>query len=267
MKALRSGRRDSPPHNPALLPGLAAQLVREGVDLILVGSTQGALAAKSATRTIPIVMVRTGDPVIDGIVPSLAHPSGNITGVTCLSSELTPKKLELLLDAVPNVKRLVILYNPGDPGPQLALKLAQEMATRRQLKLEPVAVSTPEEFERSLATIARLHPDAMYVYPDPLTARFAKATIDFAAKQRLPAVYGFRQWPDAGGLMSYGSNLRDLAYRGAGYVDKILKGAKPADLPVEQPTKFELVINLKTAKALGLTIPPSVLLRADQVIE
>ena len=141
------------------------------------------------------------------------------------------------------------------------------MAAHRQLKLEPVAVSTPEEFERRLATMAQLHPDVMYVYPDPLTARLAKMTIDFAAEHRVPAMYGFRQWPDTGGLMSYGSNLRDLAYRGAGHVDKILKGAKPADLPVEQPTKFELIINLKTAKALGLTIPPLLLGWADEVIE
>ena len=220
---------------------------------------------KDIVKTTPIVALSC-DP-LETMVVSLARPAGNITVLTCLSSELTSKKLELLLDAVPKVKRLVILYNPNDPGPQLALKLAQEMAAHRQLKLEPVAVSTAEEFERRLATIAQLHPDAMYVYPDPLTARFAKVTIDFAAKHRLPAVYGFRQWPDAGGLMSYGSNLRDLAYRGAGHVDKILKGAKPADLPVEQPTKFELVINLKTAKALGLTIPPSLLQRADEIIQ
>jgi putative tryptophan/tyrosine transport system substrate-binding protein len=220
---------------------------------------------KDIVKPTPVVALSC-DP-LETMVTNLARPGGNITGLTCLSSELTPKKLELLLEVVPNAKRLVVLYNPTDPGPILALKLAQDMALHRQVKLESVAVSTPEEFERGLATVGQLHPDALYVYPDPLTARFAKATIEFAAKQRLPAVYGFRQWPEAGGLMSYGSNLRDLAYRGAGYVDKILKGTKPADLPVEQPTKFELVINLKTAKALGLTIPPSLLARADQVIE
>ena len=141
------------------------------------------------------------------------------------------------------------------------------MAARRQIKLDAVAVNTPEEFGRALGVLVQLHPDALYVYPDPLMARFTKPTIEFAAKQRLPAMYGFRQWPDAGGLMSYGSNLHDLARRGGDYVDKIMKGARPADLPIEQPTKFELVINRKTARALGLTIPPSLLLRADQVIE
>jgi putative ABC transport system substrate-binding protein len=247
------------------LPDLARVLLRLNVDVIVTYGNKPPHVIKDIVKTTPIVPLSC-DP-LETMVVSLARPAGNITGLTCLSSELTAKKLELLLAAVPNVKRLVILYNPNDPGPQLALKLAQEMAAHRQLKLEPVAVSTPEEFEPRLATIAQLHPDAMYVYPDPLTARFAKVTIDFAAKHRLPAVYGFRQWPDAGGLMSYGSNLRDLAYRGAGHVDKILKGAKPADLPVEQPTKFELVINLKTARALGLTIPQSLLGRADQLIE
>ena len=186
-------------------------LVRLNIDVLVTYGNQPPPMIKDIVKTTPIVALSC-DPLED-MVPSLARPSGNITGVTCLSSELTPKKLELLLEAVPNVKRLALLYNPSDPGPRLALKLAQEMITRRRLRLEPVPVSTPEEFERGLATIARLHPDAMYVYPDPLAARFAKTTIDFAAKHRLPAMYGFRQWPDSGGLMFYGSNLRDLAYR------------------------------------------------------
>ena len=147
------------------------------------------------------------------------------------------------------------------------MKLAHELGARRRIKVDTVSVSSPEEFERSLSAIAQLHPDALYVYPDPLTARCLREAIDFAARQRIPAMYGFRQWPEAGGLMSYGSNLGDLAVCGADYVDKILRGAKPADLPVEQPTKSELVINLKTAKALGLAMPAPLLLRADRTIE
>ena len=248
-----------------ILPDLARELDRLRVDVIVTYGNKPPHIMKEIVRATPIVALSC-DP-LETMVTSLARPSGNITGVTCLSSELTAKKLELLLDAAPTAKRLSILYNPNDPGPTLALKLAQEFAARRQVKIEPVAVGTAQEFEPALGAIAQSRPEALYVYPDPLTARFTRATIEFAAKQRLPAIYGFRQWPDAGGLMSYGSNLGDLAYRGAGHVDKILKGAKPSDLPVEQPTKFELVINLRTAKSLGLTLPSSLLLRADQVIE
>jgi putative ABC transport system substrate-binding protein len=246
------------------VPDFARELVRLNVDLIVTYGNKPPHMMKDVVKTTPIVALSC-DP-LELMVTSLARPTGNITGVTCLSSELTGKKLELLLDVAPSVRKIAILYNPNDPGPALALRLAQEFATRRQVKIDSIAVATPEEFDHALLTIAQLHPDALYVYPDPLTARFAKATIAFAAKHRLPAIYGFRQWPEAGGLMSYGSNLGDLAYRAAGYVDKILKGAKPTDLPIEQPTKFELVINLATAKALGLTIPPSLLLRADEVI-
>ena len=247
------------------LPDLARELVRLNVEAIVAYGNKPPHIMKEIVRTTPIVALSC-DP-LETMVTSLARPGGNITGVTCLSSELTAKKLELLLEAAPSAKRLTILYNPNDPGPTLALKLAQEFAARRQVKIDPLAVGTASEFEPALGAIAQSRPDALYVYPDPLTARFARPTIELAARQRLPAIYGFRQWPEAGGLMSYGSNLGDLAYRGAGYVDKILKGTKPSDLPVEQPTKFELVINLKAAKALGLTLPPSLLLRADQVIE
>jgi putative ABC transport system substrate-binding protein len=244
---------------------LARELVRLNVDVIVTYGNQPPHAIKDVVKTVPIVALSC-DP-LETIVTSLARPSGNITGTTCMSSELTPKKLELLLEAVPSAKRLAVLYNSTDPGPQLAVKLAQEVAARRQLKLQSIAVTTPEEFPGALASITSFHPDALYVYPDPLTARFARATIDFAAKEHVPTMYGFRQWPEAGGLMSYGSIIRDLGYRGAGQADKILKGAKPTDVPIDQATTFELVINLKTAKALGLTIPPSLLARADQVIE
>ena len=248
-----------------VLPDLARDLSRQNVEVIVTYGNKPPHVIKDTVKTIPIVALSC-DP-LETMATSLARPAGNITGVTCLSSELTPKKLELLLAAVPNVKRLAILYNPSDPGPELALRLANDFAARRHVKVEPVAVQTAEEFDRALAAIAQAHPDALYVYPDPLTARFAKTTIEFAAKHRLPAMYGFRQWPEAGGLMSYGSNLGDLAYRGAEHVDKLLRGAKPADLPIEQPTKFELIVNVRTARALGLAIPPSLLSRADQVIE
>jgi putative ABC transport system substrate-binding protein len=244
---------------------LARELLRLNVDVIVTYGNQPPHALKDVVKTVPIVALSC-DP-LETIVTSLARPSGNITGTTCMSSELTPKKLELLLEAVPSARRLAMLYNSADPGPRLGVKLAQEVAMRRQLKLQTIAVTTPDEFPGALAAIGSFHPDALYVYPDPLTARFARATIDFAAREHVPTMYGFRQWPEAGGLMSYGSIIRDLGYRGAGQADKILKGAKPVDVPIDQATTFELVINLKTAKALGLTIPPSLLLRADQVIE
>jgi len=220
---------------------------------------------KDIVRGTPIVALSC-DP-LETMVASLAGRAATSRGSRACPSELTGKKLDLLLEMVPNAKRLAMLYNSSDPGPILALRLAREVAARRQLVLEPVTIGGPEELERALAAISRARPDALYVYPDPVTARVAAATIDFAARHRLPAMYGFRQWPEAGGLMSYGSNLRDQAYRGAGYVDKILKGTKPGDLPVEQPTKFELVVNIKTARALGLPISASFLQRADQIIE
>jgi len=247
------------------LQELARDLVRLNVEVIVTYGNKSPHVVKDIVRGTPIVALSC-DP-LETMVGSLARPGGNITGLTCLSSELTGKKLDLLLELVPSAKRLAMLYSPGDPGPILALRLAREVAARRQLALEPVTIGAPEELERALAAISRAQPDALYVYPDPVTSRVAAATIDFAARSRLPAMYGFRQWPEAGGLMSYGSNLRDQAYRGAGYVNKILKGAKPGDLPVEQPTKFELVVNLKTSRALGQTIPQSLLLRADRAID
>jgi putative ABC transport system substrate-binding protein len=239
--------------------------VRLNVEVIVTYGNKPPHLIKDVVKTTPIVALSC-DP-IETMVASLARPGGNITGLGCLSSELTPKKLELLLEVVPSAKRLAVLYNPTDPGPQLAVRLARETAAKRRVEIDAVPVSTPEEFERGLAAIAQHRPDALFVYPDPLTGSQIKATVEFAARHRLPAIYGFRQWPDAGGLMSYGSSLLDQAYRGAEYVDKLLRGAKAADLPVEQPRRFEFVINHKTAKALGLTIPPAVLLRADQVIE
>jgi len=247
------------------LPELAAELVRLNVDVIVAGAFKPGQVARQATSQIPIVLV-TCDPY-KWIVDSLARPGGNVTGQTCMSSELSPKKLEFLKQAVPGINRVAFLYNPDDPGPSQALKVCQEAAPSLGVKLFPVTIQHPTEIDRALSAIAKEHPDALFVYPDSVTARVRAQTIEFVNRQRLPAVYGFRAWVDAGGLLSYGASLADMSRRAMGQVDKILKGARPAELPVEQPSKFDLIINLKTAKAQGLTIPQSLLSRADEVIQ
>ena len=247
------------------VPELARELLQLNVEVLVTYGNKPPHLLKEFVKNTPIVALSC-DP-IETMVASLARPGGNITGLGCLSSELTPKKLELLLEIVPGARRIVLLYNPNDPGPNLAVTLARDTAARRGVEIEPVPVSNPGEFERALSLIAQRLPDALFVYPDPLMGSLIKPTVDFAAKHRLPAVYGFRQWPDAGGLMSYGSSLLDQAYRGAEYVDKVLRGAKPGELPVERPHRFELIVNTKAAKAAGLTIPASVLLRADQILD
>jgi len=190
-----------------------------------------------------------------------------MTGSTCMSAEVSPKKLQLLKEAVPSASHIAVLFNPDDPGPTLGMKLMSEASSSLRVQLQPLSVRTDSEVADALMTLSRARPDALLVYPDFVTGRNSQKILDFTAKQRLPAMYGFREWPDAGGMMSYGSNLQEQFYRAAFIIDKILKGAKPGDIPIEQPTKFELIINLKTAKTLGLTIPPSLLGRADQVIE
>jgi len=247
------------------LPDLAAELVKLNVDVIVAGAFKPGQVARQATSQIPIVLV-TCDPY-RWIVDSLARPGGNVTGQTCMSSELSPKKLEFLKQAVPAISRVAFLYNPDDPGPSQALKLCQDAAPSLGVMLFPVTIQHPSEIDRALSAIVKERPDALFVYPDSVTARVRAQTIDFVNRQRLPAVYGFRAWVDAGGLLSSGASLAEMQRRAMGQVDKILKGAKPADLPVEQPAKFELVINLKTAKALGLTIPQSILVRADEIIQ
>ncbi|HEV2056669.1 MAG TPA: ABC transporter substrate-binding protein [Methylomirabilota bacterium] len=247
------------------LPDLAGELVRLNVDVIVAGAFKPGQVARQATRRIPIVLV-TCDPY-RWIVDSLARPGGNVTGQTCMSSELSPKKLEFLKQAVPRISRVAFLYNPDDPGPSQALKFCQDAAPSLGVTLFPVTIQHPSEIDHALSTIAKERPDALFVYPDSVTARVRDQTIDFVNRQRLPAVYGFRAWVDAGGLLSYGASLADMQRRAMGQVDKILKGARPADLPVEQPSKFDLIINLKAAKALGLTIPHSLLLRADEIIQ
>jgi putative ABC transport system substrate-binding protein len=249
------------------LPELAAELVRLKLDVIVSPYTPPALAAKRATSTIPIVFAVVADAVGAGLIANFARPGRNITGLTSSSAELGGKRLELLKHVVPRASRVAVLYNPADRSNVLVLKQLQESAPTLALTLQPLEVREPREFEGAFLAMTRERAHAMFGTPGVLTFEHNKVLVDLAAKRRIPAMWGHRQFVDAGGLMSYAVNVYDQIRQTAVYVDKILKGAKPADLPVEQPTKFELVINLKTAKALGLTIPPSLLQRADQVIE
>nr|MBI3612990.1 ABC transporter substrate-binding protein [Nitrospirota bacterium] len=249
------------------LPELTGELVRLKPDVIVAAATPGARAAKEATTTIPIVMIGVGDPVGLGYVASLARPGGNVTGLSSLSVDLGPKRLELLRAALPGVSLVGLMWNPADPARALEVRETRAAAERLGLRLQAAEVRNPDEVERSFTAMTRKPPDALIVLQDPFTILHRQRIADLALKTRLPAVSTFREFAEAGGFMSYGASLADLWRRGATFVDKILNGARPADLPVEQPTKFELVVNLKTAKALGLTIPPSVLIRADQVIQ
>jgi len=248
-------------------PDLAADLVRLKVDVIVTAGTEAALIAKRATSMIPIVMVDPGDPVASGLVASLAHPGGNATGLTTITPDLAAKRLQLLKEAVPKISRVAVLWNSALPAAEVALNEMQAAAVALGVELQSVKVQGPSEFENAFAAITKERTAALIVFPDPLTFIHRELIVNFAAKNRISAMSGAREFVDAGGLMSYGPNYPDMFRRAATYVDKILKGAKPADLPVEQPTRFELVINLKTAKALGLTIPQSILVRADQVIQ
>ena len=240
------------------LPALAAELVALKVDVIVAASTPAALAAKQATRTIPIVFAAAGDPVASGLVTSLARPGGNVTGLSILAPELVGKCLELLKQAVPGVSRVAVLWQPGALGERTEkdmLKGAEVAARALGVRLQFVEARGPADFDRAFSDMTRARAGALTVLPSAMFFSERRRLVDLAAKNRLPAVYPWREFVDAGGLMSYGPNLADLYRRAATYVDKILKGAKPGDLPVEQPTKFELVINLKTAKALGLDDP------------
>jgi putative ABC transport system substrate-binding protein len=252
------------------LPTLAAELVALKVDVIVVGNVVTALAAKQATRTLPIVFTAVGDPVGSGLVTSLARPGGNVTGLSALYLELVGKCLELLKQAVPGVSQVAVLWQPGalpERTEKDLLKEAEGAGRALGVRLQFVEARGPADFDRAFSDMTRARAGALTALPSLRFFNERKRLVDLAAKNRLPAVYQVREFVDAGGLMSYGPNPADLYRRVATYVDKILKGAKPADLPVEQPTKFELVINLKTAKALGLTIPPSLLGRADEVVQ
>jgi len=252
-------------------PALAAELVALKVDVIFAGGgTRSVVAAMEATRIVPIVFAGVVDPVTSGLVTSLARPGGNVTGSSLLAPELVGKRLELLTQAVPGVSRVAVLWHPGGQGERTEkdmLKESEVAARALGVRLQFVEARGPEDFDRAFSDMTRARAGALTVLPSGLFISERRRLVDLAAKHRLPAVYTNRAYVDAGGLMAYGSNFADEFRRAATYVDKILKGAKPGDLPVEQPTKFELVINLKTAKALGLTIPPSVLGRADEVIQ
>jgi ABC-type uncharacterized transport system substrate-binding protein len=250
-------------------PELAAGLVRLKVDIIVIaGGNTIILAAKNATKTIPIVMTGGGtDPVEAGYVESLARPGGNLTGLTTLVRELGGKRLELLKEAVPKLARVAVLYDPASPNNVLELKEVQTAAGALKLTIQPWEVRDADSFDRIFAAIGKQRPDGLYVISSPLMNANRERIANFAIKSRLPSVFSDKATVDAGGLMFYGADLSHIYRRVATYVDKILKGAKPADLPVEQPTKFELVINLKTAKQIGLTIPQKVLGRADKVIK
>jgi ABC-type uncharacterized transport system substrate-binding protein len=249
------------------LPGLAAELVRLKVDVIVASSPPATEAAKQATSTIPIVFTVSGDPVADGFVASLARPGGNLTGLATISPELVGKQLEMLKTVAPKVSRVAVLQNPSNQGHRPTLRRAEDAARTLEVQLQILAARNPSEIEAAFAAMSSQRAGGVLVLRDAMFRAHRAQIVALAAKSRLPAVYGLREEAEAGGLMAYGASVPLLFRRAATYVDKILKGAKPADLPVEQPTKFELVINLKTAKALGLTIPQSILTRADEVIQ
>jgi len=253
--------------NRELLPDLAAELVARKVDVILAAGPQATLAAREATTTIPIVMIAGVDPVESGLVASLARPAANVTGFSGNPAGLASKRLELLRDAVPRVSRVSVIRNPGNPGVTAEWKETQAAARTLGMKLESVEVRAAEDFAAALARMRQRRPAAVVMLTDTLTATYREVLAEFAMQNRVPAIMSIQEFAQAGGLMSYGPRISDLFRRAASQVDRILRGAKPADLPVEQPITFELVINLKTAKAIGLTIPQSVLLRADRVIQ
>jgi putative tryptophan/tyrosine transport system substrate-binding protein len=249
-------------------PGLLAELLGLKIDVIVQASGQGAVAAKKATTTVPIVFVGVGDPVGAGLVTSLARPGGNLTGLSLAWAEgLAGKWPELVKETVPSASSAGLLFNPVSPTMASYVRAAQAAASKLGLRLQEFEVRDAKDFDGAFAAMARQKLRALIVITDPLTLRYRTRVVQLAASSRLPAVYTFGEFARVGGLVAYGPSVTEMFHRAAAYVDRILKGAKPADLPVEQPTKFELVINLKAAKALGLTIPPSLLLRADQVLE
>jgi putative ABC transport system substrate-binding protein len=246
---------------------LAAELVDARVDVITALSTPAALAARDATATIPIVFTGVGDPVGAGVVPDLAHPRGNVTGISLLATELSGKRLEILREIAPNLSPVVMLWNDTNPGMVLRAREAQAAAAKLGVRVESTGVHDLISFDSAFAAIESGRGNALLILVDPFTRQHRERIVQFAAQRRLPAIYEAREFVEAGGLASYGPSLHAIQRRAADYIDKIFKGEKPGDLPVEQPSKFELLINLKTAKALGLTMPPSLLARADEVIE
>ena len=246
-------------------PKLASELVRLKVDLIVARGTPATSAAKNATATIPVVMATMGDPRVN--VASFARPGGNLTGVTTFSTELTAKRIELLKELFPNISRVALLHNMSNPAVPPEWEETKKAAQSLGLQAQLLDVRKGDDLSRAFEIAGQQHVDAVVIGADGLTQAHQQSIIDLAARKRLPAVYPAREWVQAGGLVAYAVNYPDLYFRFARYIDKILKGTKPAELPIEQPTKFELVINLKTARALGLTIPPSLAVRADEVIQ
>jgi len=249
------------------LTDLAAELVHQKMDVLVTGTTVVAQAAKKLTTTIPIVIVAIGDPVGTGLVTSLARPGGNVTGLSGLAPELSGKRLELLKEAFPKISRVAVLWNANSPSNAISWKETQAAALPLAVQLQSLQVRSPDDFERAFRAAASKHAEALITIRDALTNIHSKEIVAFAAKNRLPAMYPTAEYAENGGLMSYAPDFREIFRRAAVYVDKILKGTKPADLPVEQPTKFEFIVNLKAAKQIGLTIPPNVLVRADKVIK
>ena len=252
---------------PDRLPGLAAEILSTRPDVLVTAGSEAILTLKRATDVIPIIMATVMDPVALGITPNLAKPGGNLTGLAILSLELTSKRLQLLKEAFPRLSRVAVLWNPDNPGNALVLKEVETAAHALGLSWKGFAVQRPDKLVGAFEAVVGAQCNGILAIEDSVLFSHLSRIVESAARSRLPAMYAFRQFADAGGLMSYGPNTPDSFRRAAVYVDKILKGAKPGDLPIEQPTKFELVINLKTAKALGLTIPQSLLIRADQIIE
>jgi putative ABC transport system substrate-binding protein len=248
-------------------PALAADLVRLKADVIVTVGGTATKAARQTTKTTPIVMSVVIDPLGSGLVASLARPGGNVTGITVMASDIVGKQLELLKQAVPEVSRVALLWNPANPGGAPQLREAEAAARALGVRLQAVEAQDPQGIDNAFAAMTRERAGALLVLPDAIFGNQRKQIADLAAKARLPSICGIPEYGEAGGLIVYSANNLDLERRAAIFVDKILKGAKPADLPVEQPTKFELVINLRTAKAIGLTIPPSLLQRADQIID
>jgi putative tryptophan/tyrosine transport system substrate-binding protein len=249
------------------LPELAAELVYRNVDVIVAAGTLAPLALKRASTTIPIVMAAAGDPLGSGLVASLAHPGGNVTGLSLMAPDLGGKRLQMLKELLPAVSHVAVLWNAANPYPALVYKQTQDAGQSLGIQIQSAAVHVPNDFDGAFEAAIQQRADALITVEDPLTVNYRKQIANFAIKSRLPTMHGIKEFIVVGGLMSYGANIPDLFRRSAGYVDRILKGEKPADMPVHQPTKFEFVINLKTAKALGLDIPPQLLARADEVIE
>jgi putative tryptophan/tyrosine transport system substrate-binding protein len=248
-------------------PAFVAEAVSHKVDVIVTEGTPAAIAAREGTRTIPIVTASIGDPVAAGVASGVAHPGGNVTGVTSMSPEIDAKRLELLKELVPSVSRVAVLWNPGNPNTKFRLPNLQAAAKSLRLKLELVGLRNGEELERAFGAIVAARSQALVMPSDLALLSRREQIIDFATKRRLPGLYAYREFVEVGGLASYSPSYPAMFRRAAVYVDRILKGAKPGELPIEQPTKFDLIVNLTAAKALGLTIPPSVLGRADEVIQ